>query len=196
MGAGKSIDLLKTAFNYEEGHKKVLLFTSAVDTRFGHGVIASRIGLKRNAIALTDGDNIYNIFLERNASMFYDCVLIDEAQFLTEEQVKQLRKIVNDFDIPVLCYGIKNDFLNNFFPGSSALLRYADNIEELKTICRFCERKATMVVRIENGVPVYIGDQVKVGGNESYIPVCARCYDAPNLALIKKEMDKNVAKYE
>jgi thymidine kinase len=202
MNAGKSIDILKAAHNYEEGGKRVILLTSSLDNRYGTGKIASRIGIEKPAIAVSQDESILDLWegIHRafcvsnyltDGDFGISCILADEAQFFTEEQVKELAFIVDNYNIPVLCYGLKNDFQNNLFTGSSALLRYADKIEEIKTICLLCdgnghERKATMVLRTEDGKPTYTGEQVKIGGNESYVPVCRKCYNNPDLTKLEK----------
>lgn len=185
MNSGKSIDILKVAHNYEEQNKPVVLMTSGVDTRAGRGVIASRIGLKRDAIPVMNDTDIYAYVAGLDKKVY--CVLIDEAQFLTKQHVLQLTKIVDELNIPVMTFGLKNDFRNELFEGSKYLLLYADKIEEMKTICWFCPHKATMNLRIHNGEPVYEGDQVQIGGNEAYYPVCRRHYFHPLLKRRKQD---------
>ena len=179
MNSGKSIDILKVAHNYEEQGKPVVLMTSGVDDRSGRGIIASRIGLERKVKPIMDGTNIYDYVNKMDRKIY--CVLIDEAQFLKKEHVLQLIKIVDELNIPVMAFGLKNDFRNELFEGSKYLLIYADKIEEMKTICWFCPHKATMNLRIHNGKPVYEGEQVQIGGNESYYPVCRKHYFHPQL---------------
>lgn len=179
MNSGKSIDILKVAHNYEEQGKPVVLMTSGVDDRSGRGIIASRIGLERKVKPIMDDTNIYDYVNKMDRKIY--CVLIDEAQFLKKEHVLQLIKIVDELNIPVMAFGLKNDFRNELFEGSKYLLIYADKIEEMKTICWFCPHKATMNLRIHNGKPVYVGEQVQIGGNESYYPVCRKHYFHPQL---------------
>ena len=179
MNSGKSIDILKVAHNYEEQGKLVVLVTSGVDDRSGRGIIASRIGLERKVKPIMDDTNIYDYVNKMDRKIY--CVLIDEAQFLKKEHVLQLIKIVDELNIPVMAFGLKNDFRNELFEGSKYLLIYADKIEEMKTICWFCPHKATMNLRIHNGKPVYEGEQVQIGGNESYYPVCRKHYFHPQL---------------
>ena len=179
MNSGKSIDILKVAHNYEEQGKPVVLMTSGVDARSGRGIIASRIGLERKVKPIMDDTNIYDYVNKMDRKIY--CVLIDEAQFLKKEHVLQLIKIVDELNIPVMAFGLKNDFRNELFEGSKYLLIYADKIEEMKTICWFCPHKATMNLRIHNGKPVYEGEQVQIGGNESYYPVCRKHYFHPQL---------------
>ncbi len=179
MNSGKSIDILKVAHNYEEQGKPVVLMTSGVDDRSGRGIIASRIGLERKVKPIMDDTNIYDYVNKMDRKIY--CVLIDEAQFLKKEHVLQLIKIVDELNIPVMAFGLKNDFRNELFEGSKYLLIYADKIEEMKTICWFCPHKATMNLRIHDGKPVYEGEQVQIGGNESYYPVCRKHYFHPKL---------------
>ncbi|MGL5886414.1 thymidine kinase [Lactobacillus mellis] len=182
MNAGKSIEVLKVAHNYEEQGKQVLLMTSSLDTRNGQGQVASRIGLSRKAVALQADTNIYTVV--QNQCPQAACILIDEAQFLTVEQVKQAAAVVDELGIPVMAFGLKNDSQNHLFAGSEALLIYADKIEEMKTICWFCRKKATMNLRITNGQADYGGEQIQIGGNESYYPVCRKHYLNPPLDKI------------
>jgi thymidine kinase len=172
MNAGKSTHLLQSAYNYSERNLHTLLYTAKLDDRFAEGKIASRIGLHAEACLFEQNSQLFDqIKLEHNNKKV-DCVLIDEAQFLSKEQVKQLTDIVDTLNIPVLAYGIRTDFLGETFSGSAALLAWADKLIELKTICH-CGRKANFVIRLdENGNPVKDGEQVEVGGNERYEPLC------------------------
>lgn len=185
MGAGKSIDLLKVAYNYEERNLKVMLFIPEIDNRHGVGKITTRIGLQRDAKAVSKEFNFYEYVLQEGS--FPSCILIDEAQFLTKKQVVELSDIVDYLNIPVMCYGLRTDFKLEFFEGSSALMEYADKIEELITICD-CGKKATINMRIVDGKPTNKGEQVLIGGNESYISVCRACYKK-RLGLNKKEIN-------
>lgn len=180
MSSGKTIEILKVAHNYEAQGRHIALMTSSLDNRSGRGVIASRIGLKRPAKTI-DNDLDLFVYIKRKIKLVGDvaCVLIDEAQFMTKRQVLQCAKIVDELHVPVLTFGLKNDFQNNLFEGSQYLLLYADKLIEIKTICAFCTNKATMNLRIHNGQPVYEGDQVQIGGNESYYPVCRWHYFHP-----------------
>lgn len=180
MSSGKTIEILKVAHNYEAQGRHIALMTSSLDNRSGRGVIASRIGLKRPAKTI-DNDLDLFVYIKRKIKLVGDvaCVLIDEAQFMTKRQVLQCAKIVDELHVPVLTFGLKNDFQNNLFEGSQYLLLYADKLIEIKTICVFCTNKATMNLRIHNGQPVYEGDQVQIGGNESYYPVCRWHYFHP-----------------
>ena len=189
MASGKSIEILKVAYNYETQQRHVLLLTSALDNRSGVGEIASRIGMQRSALAISDADDLFKLIQEQQDDVA--AVLIDEAQFMTKEQVLELTQVVDDLNIPVLAFGLKNDAFNNLFPGSEALLIYADKIEEMKTLCSFCGRKATMNLRISDGQPVYEGAQVQIGGDEAYMPVCRYHYNHPDMAAIARRMAKN-----
>ncbi|MBR6800782.1 MAG: thymidine kinase [Eubacteriaceae bacterium] len=191
MNAGKSIEIIKIAHNYEEQGKRVLLFTSGLDDRYGTGYVASRIGLKRKAHTFNNSTSIIDVVREENGQdrQKVYCILVDEGQFLTRRQVEELTKVVDDMNIPVIVYGLKNDFQNNLFEGSQALLIYADKIEEIKTICWFCNKKATMVLRVVDGKPVYEGEQILIGGNDSYIPVCRRCYSNPDFEGMKEPIN-------
>ncbi len=180
MNSGKSIEILKVAHNYEEQNKCVLLFTSGLDTRDEVGYISSRIGLRRQAQPIFEETNVYEEVKKNPLNP--SCVLIDEVQFLSKKHVLQLAQIVDQLHIPVMGFGLKNDFQNELFEGSQYMLIYADKIEEMKTICWFCERKATMNLRIdEAGKPVYTGEQIQIGGNDSYYPVCRKCHQNPPL---------------
>ncbi|MEC6748458.1 thymidine kinase [Marinilactibacillus sp. XAAS-LB27] len=174
MNSGKSIEILKVAYNYEEQNKRVLLFTSAIDDRDSVGYITSRIGLKREAIPIEDQTDLFEVVKQQSKGLA--CVLVDEAQFLKKEHVLQLAYIVDQLNIPVMTFGLKNDFRNELFEGSKYLLLLADKIEEMKTICWFCHKKAIMNMRMQEGKPVSTGSQIMVGGNEAYYPVCRKHY--------------------
>ena len=176
MNAGKSIELIKVAYNYEERGKHVLVLTSGLDDRYGVGVVRSRIGLSRPAIPIFDETNILEIYMEASMAQTIYCVLIDEAQFLKKHHVQELVEIVDSCECPVMCYGLKNDFRNELFEGSYYLLVYADKIEEIKTIC-WCGRKANMVARIVDGKFVRKGEQIEIGGNDMYVSLCRKHYN-------------------
>ncbi|WP_265668591.1 thymidine kinase [Lactobacillus amylovorus] len=185
MSSGKTIEILKVAHNYEAQGRKIALMTSGLDNRSGVGTVASRIGLHRKAIPITSEMNLFEYIKKMNDHDLADgdgklaCVLIDEAQFLKRHHVLECAKIVDEFNIPVMTFGLKNDFQNHLFEGSENLLIFADKIEEMKTICHYCGHKATMNLRINNGKPVYEGEQVQIGGDESYYPVCRYHYFHP-----------------
>lgn len=174
MNAGKSTSLLQSAYNYHERGMRSEIFTAALDDRFGKGKVASRIGLKSDAHLFTGETDLLQAITALAESGKIDCIFIDEAQFLTKSQVKDLTRVVDELNIPVLAYGLRTDFLGETFEGSHYLLAWADKMFELKTVCH-CGRKANFVVRRdENGNPVKEGAQVHVGGNDSYESMCRR----------------------
>ncbi len=174
MNAGKSTALLQSAYNYEERGHKILLYTAQLDNRYGEGKITSRLGISRPALTFHEGTDLFSDVITQRELGSIDCIFIDEAQFLSKQQVMQLVHIVDDLDIPVLSYGIRTDFLGETFPGSQYLLAWSDKLTELKTICH-CGRKANFVVRLdEQGHPIHGGEQVQVGGNERYESVCRK----------------------
>jgi|TARA_B110000467_G_scaffold53660_1_gene49123 thymidine kinase len=174
MNAGKSTSLLQSAYNYKERGMLPFVLSAAIDDRYSVGKVTSRIGLETEAHLFHKDDNLFNIITKQNDEDSINCVLIDESQFLSREQVKQLGQVVDDLNIPVLCYGIRTDFRGELFPGSHYLLAWADNLIELKTICH-CGRKATMVVRMDSdGKIISDGDQVVIGGNDQYQSMCRR----------------------
>lgn len=174
MNAGKSTSLLQSAYNYQERGMTPLLLTAEIDNRYSVGKVTSRIGLEAAAHLFNQDNNLFEMVSEQNENETIDCVLIDESHFLSKEQVKQLGQVVDTLDIPVLCYGIRTDFRGELFPGSKYLLAWADNLNELKTVCH-CGRKATMVVRLDSdGKVVSDGDQVVIGGNNQYQSMCRR----------------------
>ncbi|ABR75411.1 thymidine kinase [Actinobacillus succinogenes] len=172
MNAGKSTTLLQSAYNYRERAMNVMLYTAAIDDRFGAGKITSRIGISAQAYLFNDKTDFWREIRTRHNSGKLNCVLLDEAQFLTKTQVYQLSDVVDELNIPVLCYGIRTDFQGNLFEGSQYLLAWADQLEELKTICE-CGRKANFVVRLnERGEVVKDGEQIQIGGNDRYLSLC------------------------
>ncbi|MBO6825322.1 MAG: thymidine kinase [Sneathiella sp.] len=172
MNAGKSTTLLQSSFNYEERGMKTLLLTAAIDDRFGVGKIASRIGLEAEAFLFSDDTDVLTLIRKEKEKRAVDCVMVDEAQFLTRDQVFQLSEVADKLGIPVLCYGLRTDFQGNLFEGSQHLLAWADELKELKTICH-CGRKATMVIRVdESGEPIRQGAQKEIGGNDKYVALC------------------------
>jgi thymidine kinase len=175
MNAGKSTALLQVAHNYEEHGRKVRIFTAAIDHRHGVGFISSRLGPQRR-VETFDAATDFPALLQRDRAV--GCVLADEAQFLTPDQVRGLHRIAHVLDIPVICYGIRSDFLGEPFPGSAYLLTLADSLEEIKNICA-CGRKATMNPRVdEKGNRVLTGEQIAIEGDVRYEPMCARCFYA------------------
>jgi thymidine kinase len=178
MNAGKTTVLLQSAHNYRERGLTPLLFTPALDDRHRVGVIRSRIGLESPAIAFEAGDDLFEHVSQALDKGNVHCVLVDEAQFLTRDQVYQLTEVVDRLNIPVLCFGLRTDFQGELFEGSRYLLAWADQLEELKTICH-TGRKATMVVRVdENGFVLREGSQVQIGGNDRYVSVSRREFKA------------------
>jgi len=173
MNAGKSTALLQVAHNYEEHGRRVVMFTAELDDRHGVGFVTSRLGPQRKSLTYdTDVDFSRHLSDAGNVS----CVLVDEAQFLTPAQVRQLHRIAHVGDIPVICYGIRSDFQGEAFPGSATLLTLADSIEEIKTICP-CGRKATMNVRIDDqGNRITTGEQIAIEGETRYVQLCGSCF--------------------
>ena len=176
MNAGKSLEVIKVANNYEERGKNVLCLLPRVEGREDQYEIVSRAGLSHPALMIDEDTNIMNLFIERNMQEPIDCVLIDECQFLRKHHVQELAEIVDSFDVPVMAYGLKNDFKNELFEGSYYFLVYADKIEEIKTIC-WCGRKATMVARIQDGKIIKQGNQIAIGGNDMYVSLCRKHYN-------------------
>jgi thymidine kinase len=176
MNAGKSTALLQSSYNYQERGMRTLVYTAEIDDRFGAGVVSSRIGLSSPACLYNDKTELAEAIAEEHARQPVHCVLVDESQFLTREQVYALSDVADNLDIPVLCYGLRTDFRGELFTGSQYLLAWADKLVELKTICH-CGRKASMVLRLDGeGRPFSEGEQVVIGGNERYISVCRKHY--------------------
>ncbi|MDP5306482.1 thymidine kinase [Paracoccus spongiarum] len=176
MNAGKSTLLLQASYNYRERGMATLLLTAALDDRAGTGRIASRIGIADAALTFDPTTDLLALVTERGAGCA--CIFLDEAQFLTRDQVWQLARVADDLNIPVMCYGLRVDFRGELFPGSSALLALADDLREVRTICH-CGRKATMVIRRDDsGRAITEGAQVQVGGNETYVSLCRRHWRA------------------
>ena len=174
MNAGKSQALLQVRFNYLERGMSCLLLTAALDDRYGTAKITSRLGISAEAQVFAPEDDLMQKYLLPAKEAGIACVLLDEAQFLTWEQVQQLARAVDILDLPVMAYGLRTDFRGQLFEGSSALLAIADNLSELKTICH-CGRKATMVLRKDaQGRPTLEGDQVQIGGNDTYVALCRK----------------------
>jgi thymidine kinase len=175
MNAGKSTQLLQVRHNYHERHQKTLLLKPHVDNRDGEDVIKPRIGGLEVKVddVVRQGADLFALVEEVMSGDKIDCVLVDEAQFLTRDQVMQLCKVADFAGIPVMCYGLRTDFRGELFPGSAALMALADDVEELKTIC-WCGKKATMNARIADGHVVREGPQVLIGGNESYTTLCRK----------------------
>ncbi|CAM3600106.1 thymidine kinase [Vibrio sp. Of14-4] len=176
MNAGKSTTLLQSSFNYQERGMTPLIYTAALDDRYGVGKVSSRIGLQSDAQLFRTDTNLYQEIAALDEVKKRHCILVDECQFLSKQQVYQLTEVVDKLNIPVLCYGLRTDFLGELFEGSKYLLSWADKLIELKTICH-CGRKANMVIRTdENGNAIAQGDQVAIGGNDRYVSVCRQHY--------------------
>ena len=178
MNAGKSTVLLQSSFNYRERGMRTLLFTAALDQRSGVGRIASRIGLEAPATPFLTKTDLHAVISAEHGTAPVNCVMIDEAQFLTADQVWQLARVCDDLGIPVLTYGLRTDFLGALFPGSAALLAIADVLHEIKSVCS-CGRKAIMNLRIDAaGRAVAAGAQTEIGGNDRYVALCRRHFTA------------------
>lgn len=174
MNAGKSTSLLQASHNYREGGMATYLITAKLDDRAGKARIASRIGIGQDADTFAPGEDLFAKIETRLSEGPVSCIFIDEAQFLSKDQVWQLARTVDDLGVPVMCYGLRVDFQGELFPGSAALLAWADEMREVRTICH-CGKKATMVVRKgPDGAVLRDGDQVQIGGNESYVSLCRR----------------------
>lgn len=174
MGCSKTAQALITKFNYEERGMKVLLVKPSTDNRDGATTVRSRIGLHAEAIAVPEDQDLYDLYKDENS----DCnvIIVDECQFLYPDQVDQLSRVVMDFDVPVLCFGLSTDFLTHLFPGSRRLFEIADSIQEIKSVCK-CGDKATVNARLDdNGNVVFSGDQLCLGGNERYVAMCKKCW--------------------
>ena len=174
MGSSKTAQALITKYNYEENDMKVWLIKPSADTRDGTDILRSRIGLEAKVEVMVPGEDIYGKYAREHDGNCH-AVIVDECQFMTEEQIDQLRAIVDDFNVPVLCFGLRTDFQTKLFPGSRRLMEVADTIQEIKTICD-CSAKATVNARINDGYIVTEGAQVVLGGNDSYIAMCHKCW--------------------
>ena len=174
MGSSKTAQALITKYNYEENDMSVWLMKPGTDTRDGENVVKSRIGLKAEAQVIAPDMDVYEIYRTQKDGTV-NAVIVDECQFFTPKQIDQLRAIVDDFNVPVMCFGLRTDFQTKLFPGSMRLMEVADAIQEIKTICD-CGAKATVNARISDGYIVTEGDQVFLGGNDAYIAMCHKCY--------------------
>ena len=174
MNAGKSTVLLQASHNYGERGMQTMLFTAKLDNRSSVGNITSRIGLSEKALTFENKDNLFNLVEKGNQKEKISCVFIDEAQFLTSNQVWELSEVVEKLNIPVMCYGLRTDFQGNLFEGSAKLLAIADELKEIKTICH-CGKKAIMVARLDSdGKVIKEGAQIEIGGNEKYVSLCRK----------------------
>lgn len=178
MGSAKTLRLLTTAYNFDENNIESIILNPHVNNRDGDGVIASRIGIKRECILVKEEDNLFSLVQEikENDKFNLKWVLVDECQFLTEDQVTQLAQVVDELGIDIMCFGLRTDFQTHLFPGSKRLFEIADTIEEIKSSCK-CGNKNTVNARIsQNGDLVVDGDQVLVGGNNEYLSMCRKCW--------------------
>lgn len=173
MGASKTSNALMVEYNYRERGQNAVILKPSIDTRDGVSVVKSRLGIGKEAILVFSETDVFELISTMDAGGKIHCVIIDEAQFLSGSQVSQLCRIVDELNIPVIAYGLRADFAGNLFPGSERLLAMADTIEEIKTVC-WCSKKATMNARIVNGKVVKEGEQIVIGGNESYIALCRK----------------------
>lgn len=174
MNAGKSTSLLQSSYNYRERGMNTVILSPEMDNRYGEGKVTSRIGLQAESIDFKESDDLLDLVTRLNAEQELHCVLVDEAQFLTRQQVYELGEIADGMDIPVLAYGLRTDFKGEPFEGSQYLLAWADNLKELKAICH-CGAKATMVIRLDaQGNAIREGSQVEIGGNDRYLSMCRR----------------------
>ena len=183
MGASKTANALMVAYNYKERGQKALVLKPETDTREGQNIIKSRVGLTQEAHLVSSDENLFDLVQkEQHNGQKVDCVIVDEAQFLTKRQVEQLSDIVDIINTPVIAYGLRADFRGELFEGSLWLLALADTIEEIKTVC-FCSKKAIMNARISNGKVVKKGEQIKIGGNESYVALCRKHWKEGKLSF-------------
>ena len=174
MNAGKTTTLLQSAYNYYERGMDTLILKPSLDDRHNTDVVRSRIGLETNAVSFNVCDDLLELTETRNQKSTLNCLLLDEAQFLTKSQVFALGEVVDKLDIPVLAYGLRTDFKGELFEGSLHLLAWADELLEIKTVCH-CGKKANMVLRLDkNGMPLKSGEQIQIGGNDSYVSVCRK----------------------
>jgi thymidine kinase len=199
MNGGKSLNLLSTAYNLEENDIQIMVLKPSLDTRDGEGVIRSRAGLERKCIMIDEDVNLYkaikayrNVLASQLESLKW--VIVDEAQFLTEEQVDQLSDVVDFLDINVMCFGLRTDFQSHLFPGSKRLFEIADDLEEIKSSCECGEKKSSINARFdENGEIITEGSQVEIGGNDKYKAICRKCWkNKIRDKMIKDETSKNV----
>ena len=180
MGASKTSNALMVEYNYFERNQNAVIFKPSIDTRDGIDIVKSRVGLAKKACLIAPDDDVFETIRLMNENKKIDCVIIDEAQFLEGSQVMQPCRVVDELNIPVIAYGLRADFAGNLFPGSERLLAMADTIEEIKTVC-WCSKKAIMNARVVNGKVVKEGEQVVLGGNESYVALCRKHWAEGNL---------------
>lgn len=181
MGSSKTANALMIAFNYEQRNQSVLFLKPKIDSRFGGTIVKSRIGIQRESVVVDSEDNLFYLMKDFDP----DVVIVDEVQFMSPNQIIQLSKIVDDYDIPVLTFGLRTDFKGNLFPGSEMLFRLADTFHEIKTMC-WCGKKATMNARIVNKKVVKSGSQIQIGGDESYVSLCREHWENNDLGSFIK----------
>jgi thymidine kinase len=173
VGSAKTLNLLAVAHNYQQQGKRAFIIKPELDVRFGRDLVHSRAGVEKRADLLVNATSE----LKKEAFAGVDCILVDEAQFISPELINQLRMITYELDIPVICYGLRTDFRRGLFEGARRLLELADSIEEIKTTCHYCNRKAVFNLKLLDGRPTLRGPTIELGAEEKYLPVCARCYD-------------------
>ncbi len=177
MDSGKSTSLLQSAHNYESAGKRVLILTPGIDDRYGKGKVTSRIGLQKEALAISSQADLFDQIGQQHKQNRLSCIMVDESQFLSEQQVWQLSDVVDLLGIPVLCFGLRTDAFGEAFLASKVLLAIADELCEIKSICKKCEKKASMQVRLDSdGNVVKSGNVVQIGGNDTYLSVCRKHY--------------------
>lgn len=180
MGSGKSLDLLKVAYNYEENGLKSIILTSNIDNRYGSSVVKSRVGVSREAISIDKETNIYELIINKlKSDVSIGCVLVDEVQFFEKKHIEELLDVVDELDIPVICYGLRSDFRLSPFGSTKFLMSVADEIEEIKTICSECSKKKAIVNARFNaqGHVIISGNIIEIGGNDKYKPLCRKCFN-------------------
>jgi thymidine kinase len=172
VGSAKTLNLLAVAHNYEQQQKRAFVIKPELDVRFGRELVHSRAGVEKKADLLVSAKTV----LDPAAFRGVDCILVDEAQFLAPEVIEQLRVVSQEHGIPVICYGLRTDFRRRLFPGAQRLMELADSIEEIKTTCNFCNRKAIFNLKLQGGVPTLGGPTIDLGAEEKYLPACSSCY--------------------
>ena len=172
VGSAKTLNLLAVAHNYQQQHKRVIVLKPKLDVRFGAQEVTSRAGLTMQADRLISGDTVFSADEFKGT----DCVVVDEAQFLSKDVIDQFRMIATTENIPIICYGLRTDFRGRLFEGSQRLLEISDSIEEIKTTCAYCNRKAIFNLKLLNGNPTLDGPTIELGAEEKYLPACSKCY--------------------
>lgn len=172
VGSAKTLNLLAVAHNYEQQQKRAFVIKPELDVRFGRELVHSRAGVEKKADLLVSAQTV----LDQAAFQGVDCILVDEAQFLSPELIDQLRVVSQEQGVPVICYGLRTDFRRQLFPGARRLMELADSIEEIKTTCNFCNRKAIFNLKLQGGVPTLGGPTIDLGAEEKYLPACSGCY--------------------